>query len=110
MMRPLDPIEWLHAQRLTALAAGDHAGFDHATALLDTLGELPRMTELEEIIGHGAPVDDYHDPLLARAVLLVDTRDTTLGVLERAGVIATTDTPTPVELLRLLEMFVPGAE
>lgn len=46
-MRPLDPTEWLAAKRLEALAAGDHAGFDHATALLDTLDECQPYLEDE---------------------------------------------------------------
>lgn len=47
-MRPLDPTEWLHAKRIEALAAGDHAGFDHATALLDTLDQCDTFLRGED--------------------------------------------------------------
>jgi hypothetical protein len=111
MMRPLDSREWLEAQRVVALAAGDHASFDHATALLDRDGEYDRLAELAGIVQDGAYADAYSDPLLQRATYLADVEEMLRHVLVDAGVLGElelTDNITAPRLRGLLEMFLPG--
>lgn len=110
-MRPLDSREWLEAQRLVALAAGDHATFDHATDILAVLDEQPRLVECAEIITEGALHDGYHDPLLQRASYLHDLDEHVRSVLVDAGILDAADSdPSAPQIAALLAMFVPPVD